>query len=68
MSNEITNLKECRICFESDDLSNNKLISPCNCNGTSKYVHTNCLKLWINNSINPNAKKFVWNVEQNIIF
>tara|TARA_Y100000816_G_C26034456_1_gene541654 strand:+ start:320 stop:1192 length:873 start_codon:yes stop_codon:yes gene_type:complete len=57
MSNEITNLKECRICFESDDLSNNKLISPCNCNGTSKYVHTNCLKLWINNSINPNAKK-----------
>ena len=37
--------RECRICLEKED-AENKLISPCNCNGTSKYVHDTCLKKW----------------------
>lgn len=37
---------ECRICLENDSLSN--LISPCLCEGSIKYVHTTCLKDWIN--------------------
>ena len=37
-------LKECRICFEEDDVSN--MISPCLCRGSSKYVHLSCLNEW----------------------
>lgn len=36
----------CRICFEpqSDD---QQLISPCKCNGSMKYIHEECLKIWL---------------------
>ena len=44
MNSEIDD-RECRICLEKED-SENKLISPCNCNGTSKYVHDTCLRRW----------------------
>ena len=47
---------ECRICFEIDSVDN-PLISPCLCSGTSKYVHVNCLKQWINTTDNIIAKK-----------
>lgn len=33
----------CRICYEPT-----RLISPCRCDGTSKYVHLHCLQTWIN--------------------
>ena len=43
----------CRICLEEmdipeipQDLINNKFVSPCQCNGTSKYVHTHCIDQW----------------------
>ena len=36
----------CRICFEEDIRV--KLISPCLCSGSSKYVHSNCLEDWRN--------------------
>eukprot|EP01117_Protostelium_nocturnum_P016030 TRINITY_DN6274_c0_g1_i1.p1 TRINITY_DN6274_c0_g1~~TRINITY_DN6274_c0_g1_i1.p1 ORF type:complete len:282 (+),score=63.81 TRINITY_DN6274_c0_g1_i1:116-961(+) len=32
----------CRICHESEG----ELIVPCRCNGTSKFVHPNCLREW----------------------
>lgn len=35
-------LPQCRICFDSDG----ELISPCNCSGTLKYIHTECLQKW----------------------
>ena len=35
---------ECRICFEEKD--DDELISPCRCNGTSKYIHRGCLNRW----------------------
>ena len=35
---------ECRICF--DDVQDDELISPCRCNGTSKWVHRGCLNRW----------------------
>lgn len=38
--------KYCRICYEKTDSSNNKLISPCSCTGTSKYIHIDCLQKW----------------------
>jgi hypothetical protein len=42
---ELTTMKECRICFEKEDI-HNILISPCLCNGTSKYVHKKCIIKW----------------------
>ena len=45
MSNE---LKECRICFTHEETDDNPLISPCQCNGTSKFVHKLCLNEWRN--------------------
>jgi hypothetical protein len=36
--------KECRICHSGGD----GLITPCKCTGSMEYIHTNCLKEWIN--------------------
>lgn len=36
--------KNCRFCLESDTKS--KLISPCLCSGTQKYIHRSCLNTW----------------------
>jgi len=35
----------CRICFGgvNEILESGKLISPCKCKGSMKYVHVNCL-------------------------
>jgi len=32
----------CRICFEDGPLDSS-LISPCDCSGTQRYVHVDCL-------------------------
>lgn len=37
-------IKECRICFEDD--SDEQLIKPCLCNGTTKWIHKSCLQRW----------------------
>ena len=34
----------CRFCFEED--RSKQLISPCDCSGNSKWVHTRCLRRW----------------------
>ncbi|KAF9965699.1 hypothetical protein BGZ73_001351, partial [Actinomortierella ambigua] len=41
--------KRCRICFETAataDSSLGRLISPCLCKGSSKYIHLGCLERW----------------------
>jgi hypothetical protein len=35
---------QCRVCLEQDD---NEMISPCACDGSSKYIHTTCLLQWV---------------------
>ena len=41
--------KLCRICYGEEDLEmNNPLIQPCQCSGTMKFIHYQCLKKWIN--------------------
>lgn len=36
-------VNSCRICLENEEESNEKLISPCKCTGSVKYVHGGCL-------------------------
>lgn len=38
-------LEYCRICLCDDGSS--ELIKPCQCKGSLRYVHENCLKVWI---------------------
>ncbi|CAG9332065.1 unnamed protein product [Blepharisma stoltei] len=38
--------RTCRICLEPE-APENKLISPCKCAGSVKYVHEECLKTWL---------------------
>ena len=42
---------ECRYCLCEE--SKQKLIQPCNCEGSLKYVHNSCLGEWIKNSQKP---------------
>jgi hypothetical protein len=35
--------KQCRICLDDDDP---RMIAPCPCNGTNKWVHRRCLDNW----------------------
>ena len=39
-------LHECYICYEAGT-TDNPLINPCQCTGSVKYVHLNCLQRWI---------------------
>ncbi len=49
-------IKECRICLESELDSDEPFINPCRCRGTSKWVHLSCLNRWRNEGININAR------------
>ena len=43
--------KICRICYvEEEPVSDfeNPLVQPCNCTGSLRYIHLNCLKTWLN--------------------
>jgi len=45
-SEAIESERYCRICFDHEDDEDNPLISPCNCTGSQKYIHSKCLKTW----------------------
>ena len=56
---EPVNISICRICFESetsnynnDDTRMNRMICPCKCNGSIKWIHRLCLDEWIRQSRN----------------
>lgn len=42
--------RHCRVCFESEE-DKSALISPCQCRGSSLYIHIHCLELWQNVSL-----------------
>ena len=48
---EKNNKPICRICLSEEHEENNPLIHPCNCDGTMKYIHLQCLKLLIQSKI-----------------
>ncbi|GAA5986188.1 hypothetical protein JCM10908_006449 [Rhodotorula pacifica] len=38
--------RTCRICFAAGDDEDGRLIAPCRCSGTARYVHQGCLRSW----------------------
>jgi E3 ubiquitin-protein ligase DOA10 len=55
MTGEITEFEKenivCKICLCDEETVDDPIISPCNCKGYCGYIHTNCLRQWINNKV-----------------
>lgn len=47
----------CRICLSETETQIDPLICPCNCSGTMKYVHVNCLKEWIKSKVSSRVNE-----------
>lgn len=56
MNSYVQEHKVCRYCFD-DETENNKLITPCKCKGSAKYIHEECLNNWIFQLIQGNMEK-----------
>jgi hypothetical protein len=41
----------CRFCLDSQNAADNPLRSPCECKGSSQYVHRDCLQQWRNTTV-----------------
>jgi E3 ubiquitin-protein ligase DOA10 len=56
--------KVCRICLCEEDDETNEMICPCNCAGTMKEIHINCLREWLNSKKlvyqGDRVKSFFW--------
>jgi len=56
--------KQCRICLMDETDCEEVLVNPCDCKGTSAYVHIKCLQDWISSKVkkkvNPSATCFYW--------
>ena len=53
----------CRICL-SEEEPNNPIISPCNCIGTVKYIHLECIREWLEGKKHkketPYVNSYIW--------
>lgn len=56
--------KQCRICLLEEGEIDEFLVNPCNCKGTSEYVHIRCLQDWISSKVkkkvNPGVACTYW--------
>ena len=43
--------KNCRICYSDDDTEENPLVQPCQCSGTMRNIHLECLRQWLSTRI-----------------
>merc|ERR1719446_589316 len=50
---EVSSQPVCRICYGGTDVG--RLISPCMCTGTMRFVHLECLNMWRLASSNPQS-------------
>ena len=45
-------MAECRICLDTLESGNGRLISPCKCSGSQQYIHESCLQRWRDEDLN----------------
>jgi hypothetical protein len=48
--------RQCRLCLQHGDSDENRLFSPCQCNGSMAYIHEACLEQWRQSA--PNRKNY----------
>ena len=63
----MVNSFECRICYE-DEKQTKKLIRPCACDGSRRYVHRKCLEDWMEYTIDENNKERCQDCHQKYIY
>jgi hypothetical protein len=55
----------CRICFSGQGEEENPLLSPCECAGSIKYIHAECIKQWLKSKIQTKTTatttSYYWN-------
>lgn len=54
-----TKLPACRICLMDDNEEENPLINPCNCIGSVRFIHLQCIKHWLKSKINSQTLNFI---------
>ena len=55
-----TEEKKCRICLCNDDEVDNPIIeSPCNCIGSVRYIHMDCLNQWLKNKVTQYKNQYM---------
>ena len=75
MSKSVKSKKEskkvCRICNGDEDTDENPLVHPCQCSGTMKNIHLECLRQWLStrmcqkvSSSNDNPDSAVFQIKQ----
>jgi hypothetical protein len=61
-------LPQCRFCWENECSKERPLINACKCTGTMKYIHLQCLKMWVKSKVKPisneklkdSLESFIW--------
>jgi hypothetical protein len=48
----------CRICFQTNNTLENPLLSPCECTGSIKYIHAECIREWVKSRIQTKNTKY----------
>lgn len=38
---------QCKVCWDKDSTEENPLLNSCQCDGSVRYIHYNCLKYWL---------------------
>ena len=58
LNNEVdrNSIITCRICMMDENKNNSKMICPCKCNGSIRFVHPECLDNWINSRKKKKAR------------
>jgi hypothetical protein len=41
----------CRVCYDGEKDHSNPLLSHCKCDGSVKYIHLECMKLWLRSKV-----------------
>ncbi len=39
--------QQCRICFDEEETASNPLLAPCECRGSVRFIHSECLMHWM---------------------
>lgn len=65
MEEDLEHDASCRICFSGEFADDNPLISPCDCIGSMKYIHIQCIKSWLRSKLQTKTTSstvsYYWN-------
>ena len=51
--------RQCKVCLQGEDNSADKLVAPCQCRGSCRYIHLECLREWVKSKVRKEHKGIV---------